>query len=105
MPEIIGQTINNRYRVDAFVGRGGMAEVYKVWDNQRSVPLAMKILHEDLSWSEKNLFAGWLKDVCFPVTSVRQVFINKDGNTSILYLASSDTTITREAILLTYQKQ
>jgi len=34
---LIGQTIANRYRVDAFLGRGGMAEVYKVWDLQRNL--------------------------------------------------------------------
>ncbi len=60
---------------------------------------------EDLPWSEGNMFTGWLKDVPFPVTIVRQVFTNKDGSTGILYLACSDTTVTREAILLTYQKR
>jgi len=60
---------------------------------------------EDLSWSEGNMFTGWLKDVPFPVTIVRQVFTNKDGSTGILYLSCSDTTVTREAILLTYQKR
>ena len=60
---------------------------------------------EDLSWSEENMFTGWLKDVPFPVSIVRQVFTNKDGSIGILYLACSDTTVTREAILLTYQKR
>ena len=49
MQNFIGQTIAGRYRVDAFLGRGGMAEVYKVWDTQRSVILALKLLHEDLA--------------------------------------------------------
>jgi serine/threonine protein kinase len=44
-----GQIIAKRYRVDAFLGRGGMAEVYKVWDLEKSVPIAMKVLHEDLA--------------------------------------------------------
>jgi serine/threonine-protein kinase len=48
MPEIIGQMIYIRYRVDTFIGRGGMAEVFKVWDNLHSVPLGMKVLPEDL---------------------------------------------------------
>jgi putative transposase ISC1217 len=43
--------------------------------------------------------------VPFPVLLVRQVFTNKDGSTGILYLASSDTTVTREFILTTYQKR
>src|SRR3990172_5804367 len=49
MNELIGQVISERYRVDAFLGKGGMAEVYKVWDQKRSVHLAMKILHADLA--------------------------------------------------------
>jgi tRNA A-37 threonylcarbamoyl transferase component Bud32 len=49
MSIVIGQTLLGRYRVEAFLGRGGMSEVYKVWDGQRSVHLAMKLLREDLA--------------------------------------------------------
>ena len=59
----------------------------------------------ELSWQEENLFTVWLKDVPFPVLIVRQVFVNKDGSTGILYLACSDTTVSRELILTTYQKR
>lgn len=59
----------------------------------------------DLPWQEETLVTGWLKDVPFPVLLVRQVFTNKDGSTGILYLAGSDTTVTREFILTTYQKR
>jgi serine/threonine protein kinase len=44
-----GDVINGRYRVDGSLGRGGMADVYKVWDTQRSVFLAMKVLRQDLA--------------------------------------------------------
>jgi serine/threonine-protein kinase len=37
-----------RYRFDERLGRGGMADVYKVWDHQRAVYLAAKVLKEDL---------------------------------------------------------
>ncbi|MBI3151729.1 MAG: transposase, partial [Chloroflexi bacterium] len=57
---------------------------------------------EELPWQEETLFTGWLKDVPFPVLFVRQVFTNKDGSTGILYLACSDTTVTRKLILTTY---
>jgi len=49
MSELIGRIVNGRYRVEAFLGKGGMAEVYKVWDQERNMHLAMKILHADLA--------------------------------------------------------
>jgi hypothetical protein len=60
---------------------------------------------EELPWQAESMFTGWLKDVPFPVLIVRQVFTNKDGSTGILYLACSDTTVTREFLLATYQKR
>ena len=60
---------------------------------------------EDLPWQEETLFTGWLKDVPFPVLLVRRVFHNKDGSTGTLYLACSDTTVSRGFILSTYQKR
>jgi eukaryotic-like serine/threonine-protein kinase len=50
MPSIsIGQRICHQFRVDAFIASGGMGAVYRVWDLQRNVPLAMKVLHADLA--------------------------------------------------------
>lgn len=60
---------------------------------------------EELLWQEETLFVGWLKDVPFPMSFVRQVFNNKDGSTGILYLACSDTTVNRGQILTAYQKR
>ena len=44
MAGLDGQTLLNRYNVQEFLGRGGMAEVYKVWDSDRMVFLAAKVL-------------------------------------------------------------
>ncbi len=52
--DLLGLTLSNRYRVEELIGRGGMAEVYKVWDTQRGAHLAMKMLREDLA--EDNAF-------------------------------------------------
>jgi len=49
MEELVGKLIKNRYQVRKFIGRGGMAEVYQVWDNKRSVNLALKMLHGEIS--------------------------------------------------------
>lgn len=46
---IIGRTLLDQFRVDAFVASGGMGAVYRVWDLKRNVPLAMKVLHADLA--------------------------------------------------------
>ena len=43
MVRLLLGTIHYRY-----LGRGGMAQVYKVWDKQRTTHLALKLLHEDL---------------------------------------------------------
>ena len=48
MANLIGKTLTKRYRVQ-IPGRGGMAEVYKVWDQQRAAYLALKVLREDLA--------------------------------------------------------
>jgi serine/threonine protein kinase len=49
MTDLVGQTLLERYRIDKFLGRGGMAEVYRAWDVKRSVYVALKVLNEDLS--------------------------------------------------------
>lgn len=49
MTELIGEVFSKRYRIDAFLGRGAMAEVYKAWDQERSTFLALKMLRQDLA--------------------------------------------------------
>lgn len=49
MSNLIGQILSKRYRVEEFIGRGGMAEVYKVWDRARATFLALKLLRDDLA--------------------------------------------------------
>jgi serine/threonine protein kinase len=47
--DITNQILNQRYHVQEFIGRGGMASVYKVWDDKRTTHLALKLLHDDLA--------------------------------------------------------
>jgi serine/threonine protein kinase len=47
--KLTGAMLKNRFRIDQLIGRGGMADVYKVWDSQRANYLAIKILRKDLA--------------------------------------------------------
>lgn len=49
MANFEGRVLAGRYRVDEFLGRGGMADVYRVWDTQRAVNLAIKVLREEIA--------------------------------------------------------
>jgi len=49
MIPLLGKVLNNRYRIEEHIGRGGMAEVYRAYDQQRGVYLALKVLREDLA--------------------------------------------------------
>ncbi len=49
MADLSGQVLGGRYRVELFLGRGGMADVYQVLDQQRAVHLALKVLHSELA--------------------------------------------------------
>jgi serine/threonine protein kinase len=44
----LGQVIGTRYRIDALIGRGAMADVYRALDTQTSAYVALKILRQTL---------------------------------------------------------
>ena len=46
---LIGATIDARYRVDAFVARGGMATVYRATDLRLDRTVALKVMHGSLA--------------------------------------------------------
>jgi hypothetical protein len=47
----------------------------------------------------------YLEDVSFPMGLVKQVFENKDGSTGVLFLVTSDTSLTYDGITSLYQKR
>ncbi len=49
MPRLEGTIVNDRYHVSAFLGRGGMAEVYRAHDRETGREVALKFLRDDLA--------------------------------------------------------
>lgn len=47
----------------------------------------------------------YLEGLDFPVLLVKQIFTNEDGTTGILYLISSDTTLSADQIKTIYQRR
>lgn len=60
---------------------------------------------DQLSWQEHKPVKAWLKGLDFPVLLSRQVFMNQDGSTGILYLACSDLDCDSAAMETLYQKR
>jgi len=46
---LIGRTLIGRFRIDRVLGRGGMATVYAAFDQQRGMPVALKVLKRELT--------------------------------------------------------
>ena len=46
MSSLIGQTINNRYRLDSLLGDGGMGTVFRALDRNLERQVAIKLMHE-----------------------------------------------------------
>ena len=45
----------------------------------------------------------YLEGVDFPLVLVKQVFVNGDGSTGVLYLVTSDTTLTADQVMALYR--
>lgn len=49
MHYLIGKSLQNRYRLDALLGEGGMGAVFRAFDERLRRPVAVKVMHEQLS--------------------------------------------------------
>ena len=46
-PLEVGESFGDRYRIDALLGFGGMGAVYKAWDTQVDIPVALKVVRTE----------------------------------------------------------
>jgi hypothetical protein len=58
-----------------------------------------------LQLEANTLMTVWLEGVDFPLLLLKQVFTNEDGSQGIVYLVTSDRTLTAEQITTLYQKR
>ncbi|MEJ2353688.1 MAG: serine/threonine-protein kinase, partial [Anaerolineales bacterium] len=90
MTTLVGKTLANRYRLDEFIGRGGMADVYKAWDSHRHTYLAVKVLHPDLALDKVFMRRfereGQLLEQLQHPNIVRYYGLERDGSLAFLLL-------------------
>ena len=60
---------------------------------------------DTLAFPDRQPLRAWLRGIAEAVLVVRQVFTNKDGSQGVLYLVSSDTSLTWEQVTVIYQKR
>ena len=60
---------------------------------------------DTLDLEPNTTYTIYLEGVDFPIGLVKQVFVNEDGSTGILYLVSSDTTLSSEDITTIYRSR
>ena len=48
-PLDIGASFGDRYRIDQLLGFGGMGAVYKAWDNELDIPVALKVIRPEVA--------------------------------------------------------
>ena len=49
----LSAALADRYRIKRELGAGGMATVYLAHDVRHDRPVAIKVLHEDLTWAPR----------------------------------------------------
>ena len=55
MSTLVGTQLSGRYRLDAQIGAGGMSTVYKAFDVNLERPVAIKLLHREMSGDSDQL--------------------------------------------------
>lgn len=55
MENLTGKQLSRQYVLEERIGSGGMSDVYKAWDSARSIHMAVKVLHSELSSLHRTL--------------------------------------------------
>ena len=58
-----GQQFAGRYRVDATLGKGGFATVYRAWDEHANRSVALKVLHRAKGGYDRDTAARFVREV------------------------------------------
>ena len=45
---LLGQVLDERYRIEALIGEGGMGRVYRAWHLELRAPRAVKVMRREL---------------------------------------------------------
>jgi len=102
MSDLVGKVISDRFHFSEHIGRGGMAEVYKVWDSQRVIYLAAKVLHKDMALDK--IFLRRFKRESDTLTKlqhphiVRSYGLKRDGRLAFLLMDYVDGESLKERI-------
>jgi tetratricopeptide (TPR) repeat protein/tRNA A-37 threonylcarbamoyl transferase component Bud32 len=48
-PLKVGDAFGDRYRIDKLLGFGGMGAVYKAWDQELDIPIALKVIRPEMA--------------------------------------------------------
>jgi serine/threonine protein kinase len=52
-PLKVGESFGTRYRIDVLLGIGGMGAVYKAWDRELDIPVALKVIRPEIAGDER----------------------------------------------------
>lgn len=77
----------------------------KVTQEPPSIPNRTYAAVSTLQLENNSTLTIWLDGVPFPLLLIKQVFKNEDGSQGVVYLVTSDVTLTYEKITALYQKR